>query len=155
MKLSLQIESQFSSAVKKSWLRAAVKEALVAAKADPQVQLDLVIADDTTLHRLNSAYRNIDKPTDVLAFALTEASSWETPFLTPPGELTPLGEVVISYPTAAKQAEEHGHSIDRELAILVLHGVLHLLGYDHDTDEAEREMKALEERALSLLDARA
>jgi probable rRNA maturation factor len=100
-------------------------------------------------------YRGVDSPTDVLAFALIQDSTDTTVFVTPPDEPPHLGEVLISYPTAAKQAEEHGHSVDRELAILVIHGVLHLFGYDHGTDEQEREMRGLEEAVLSTIETNA
>jgi probable rRNA maturation factor len=151
MKVSLQVDKRFSSQVKRRWLSAIVNRTLATAKADTKAQLDLTITDDTMIRALNKTFRNIDRPTDVLAFPLKEESS-DDPFVTPPEDLPTLGEVIVSYPTAAKQAESHGHSVDRELAILVIHGVLHLVGYDHATDEEEREMRALEEKTLRQLE---
>jgi len=85
-------------------------------------------ASDRELRRLNRDYRGKDRPTDVLSF---------------PGEASPegrhLGDVVISVPTARRQAAEQGHAVDRELRTLLLHGVLHCLGYDHETDDGTME----------------
>jgi probable rRNA maturation factor len=149
MKVSLTVDKPYSREVKRSWLRTVISKTLATAKADTRVQLDIVITNDETVHQLNREYRNIDKPTDVLAFALAEESGEADPFVAPPEEPKPLGEVIVSYPTAVKQATEHGHSTERELALLVVHGVLHLLGYDHDTDAAEEEMQALERQTLA------
>ena len=97
----------------------------------------------------------IDKPTDVLSFALMERKyDDETPFITPPDGVLHLGEVVISYPQAAKQAEDNGLTLEKELSLLIVHGVLHLLGYEHDKPDREREMRALEEKVLSELEKR-
>ena len=148
MRLSLQIDKPFRNYVKRPWLRQAVSKTLKTAHADPNVQLDLVITDDDTTHELNRTYRHVDAPTDVLAFALAESSIGDDVFVEPPDQLPALGEVIVSYPTAVRQAEQHGHPVEKELAVLVIHGVLHLLGYDHHTDEEEREMRALEAEAL-------
>jgi rRNA maturation RNase YbeY len=75
-----------------------------------------------------------------------------TPFVAPPDEIQHLGEVIISYPQAVIQAEEHQHSIKREIAILIIHGVLHLLGYEHDKPELEREMRVIEAEMLSYIE---
>ena len=148
MKLSIQIDKQFDGYVKRRWLRTIVSKTLATAKATSKVQLDLLITDENTIHTLNKTYRNIDRPTDVLAFALTQESSEGSPFVSPPNEPPHLGEVIVSYPAAIRQADEHGHSIEQELAILVIHGVLHLLGSDHEKSADEVKMRALEEKAL-------
>jgi probable rRNA maturation factor len=98
-----------------------------------EAALSVVITDDEAVRELNRQFRDVDAPTDVLAFGSGE----EGDFVTAPGEPAYLGDVIISYPRAVIQAEEYGHSIDRELALLTVHGILHLLGYDH-VDEAER-----------------
>ena len=74
------------------------------------------------------------------------------PFVAPPDGVTHLGEVIISCPQAVIQAEEHQHSVKREIAILIVHGVLHLLGYDHDKPELERQMGAREQEILSSIE---
>jgi len=73
----------------------------------------------------------------------------DSPFIMPPDGVLHLGEVIISYQQAVRQAEDIGHGIDQELALLIVHGVLHLLGYDHDEPDREREMRKLEQEILS------
>ena len=104
-------------------------------------ELSLSLVDDTAIAELNLSYRKLDRPTDVLSFSLLEGE--ESTFR---GNL--LGDVVISVETAARQAQEQEVGLDEELARLLIHGVLHLIGHDHmEPDEAER-MQA-EERRLS------
>ncbi len=74
------------------------------------------------------------------------------PFVAPPDGIEHLGEVIISYPQAVIQAEEHRHSVEREIAILIIHGLLHLLGYEHDKPDLEREMRARETEVLSCIE---
>jgi probable rRNA maturation factor len=98
--------------------------------------LAVVFAGDALLHRLNRDYRGKDKPTDVLSF---EGGG---------GDMG-LGDIIISVPAARRNAERFSRSLDRELEILVLHGFLHVLGYDHETDDGE--MEALEKRLRARL----
>lgn len=102
------------------------------------VELSIGLIDDPAIQALNRDYRQKDKPTDVLAFAMREAGS------SPPqrGEPELLGDVLISLETAARQARAHRRTVLEEVTMLLAHGLLHLLGYDHQTDEEEREMKA-------------
>lgn len=94
------------------------------------------------MHALNHEYRGKDKPTDVLSFALFESSGEGD--IVFPGEENQfaLGDLVVSIDTAARQAGELGHSLEREVAFLTIHGVLHLLGYDHARDSERRTMFA-------------
>jgi probable rRNA maturation factor len=108
---------------------------------DSTVSLHLV--SDQTIHTLNRQHRAIDRPTDVLSFPLLSER-----FVVPPDEPVHLGDVVISYPRAVAQAVEYGHSIDREVAYLVAHGVLHVLGYDHEQETERLRMREKEEEAL-------
>lgn len=98
-------------------------EAIASALSDQAIETILV--DDETIRELNREHRGLDKPTDVLSFPLD-------PF---PG--APLGSVIISADTAKRQAEEMGHSTEAEIAVLFLHGLLHLLGFDHECDQGE------------------
>ena len=100
-------------------------------------ELSLVLTDGTKVHELNRDYRGKDASTDVLSFPATPAA-------TEPGESPYLGDVVVSVPQARRQAHEHGREIDDELALLAVHGALHLLGYRHDTDETAAAMESLE-----------
>jgi probable rRNA maturation factor len=115
----------------------------VAQKAPPTeaTTVSMVLATDETLRRLNREFRGKDATTDVLSFA----SGGEE---LPDGS-RPLGEIVISVPQAARQAEELGHSLARELRVLAIHGYLHLLGYDHEVDDGRMmRLQARLERAL-------
>ena len=107
----------------------------------------LHLTTDQAIHRLNAEHRGLDFATDVLSFPLQDAEL----FVLPPGQPVDLGDVVISYPRAVEQAEEFGHSVDREVAYLVAHGVLHIMGYDHEEDADRERMRAKEEAALQPL----
>jgi probable rRNA maturation factor len=148
IQLSIRIEKPFVGLVSKQWLRRAVKLTLVYTGISSPVELGLVIAGDETVHELNRSYRSVDSTTDVIAFALSERGAKAEPFVTPPDDVIHLGEVIISYPQTKRQANEQRHSLERELALLVAHGVLHLLGYDHELPEQARKMKAMESRVL-------
>jgi probable rRNA maturation factor len=126
--------------------------------------VSLTLTDDEGIRELNRQYRNLDRPTDVLSFPLRDASSdepqvtWEGEYETVESEaedddgLDPsvelLGDIVISVPRARAQAAEYGHSVEREIGFLFVHGFLHLLGYDHETEAQEREMFARQEAVL-------
>lgn len=118
--------------------------------------VSILVTDDETVHVLNRDYRGYDQPTDVLSFGLSglakPALDDEEPsldFVLPPSAGRQLGEVVISYQTAERQAAEHGRTTDHELAHLLIHGILHLLGHDHFEPEEERAMRSREERLLA------
>ncbi|MBP2638128.1 MAG: ybeY [Firmicutes bacterium] len=120
----------------------------------PQNEVSVVLADDEYIHKLNRQYRNKDVPTDVLSFAMNDQSADDAePDIadTPEDIEILLGDIVISLETAARQAVEFGHSLERELAYLTIHGMLHLLGYDHECEEDKTEMRQEEEHVLSLL----
>ena len=148
IQLSIRIEKPFVGLVSKQWLRRAVKLTLVHTGLSSPVELGLVIAGDETVHELNRSYRSVDSTTDVIAFALSERSAKDEPFVAPPDEVIHLGEVIVSYPQAKRQADEQRHPLEREVALLVAHGVLHLLGYDHELPEQAHKMRAMEARVL-------
>jgi probable rRNA maturation factor len=118
--------------------------------------------NDEQIHELNRTYRNIDRPTDVLSFPMLESGDGEMNINyddledvsedgADPEEAEaeePLGDIVISVQRAIAQSEEYGHSVDREIGFLFVHGFLHLLGYDHESDEEERTMTEKQERIL-------
>ena len=151
MKLGIQIDKNFQKYLRKEWLHRVVEHSFAAQDIGSEVELGLLITDDETVRKLNQKYRGVDEPTDVLSFAFVERKPGSSPFITPPDGLLHLGEVVISYPQAVRQAEENNHKVEEEIALLVIHGILHLLGYEHDEPAREREMSALEERILSQL----
>ncbi len=114
---------------------------------DEDAELSVVLCDNAYIHELNKTYRNIDRPTDVLSFALNEGE--EEGYDGPDTKL--LGDIIISLDKTREQAEEYGHSFERELAYLTVHGMLHILGYDHMTDEDKAEMRKEEEFVLHRL----
>ena len=145
--VDVQTAPRFAGEVDEEMLRRVTAEALRHEGIEGEIALSVVITDDGAVRELNREFRDVDAPTDVLAFGTGEKSD----FVTAPGEPAYLGDVIISYPRAVIQAEEYGHSINRELALLTVHGVLHLLGYDH-VDEVERtEMWARQNEILESL----
>lgn len=112
-------------------------------------ELGLVITSQERVRELNRQYLGKDTPTDVLAFPMLAAEEDPTSFIPPPDGIRHLGEVIISYPQAVIQAGEQGHSTDKEIAILAIHGMLHLLGYDDETPELKKKMHAREQEILS------
>ena len=117
---------------------------VLAAAGVPEAELSLVLVGDRRMRRLNRLYRGKDRPTDVLAFPMRDAVPTVSPL---------LGDVVISLPTAGRQAGVQGHSLDREVTVLLIHGVLHLLGYDHERGErAARRMHSRERAILRSLE---
>ena len=110
-------------------------------------EVSVTLTNDAHIHALNRDYRGVDRPTDVLSFALTESE--EPEIFDAPGGVV-LGDLVISLERAAAQAETYGHSFLRELSFLTVHGMLHLLGYDHIEEEERLEM---EEEQRHVMDA--
>ena len=107
------------------------------------VIFNVIIVDNDEIHELNKKYRNIDRPTDVISFALEDDDT----FIKLPQRV--LGDIYISIDMAIKQANEYGHSLLRELSFLSVHGLLHLLGYDHMDSNEEKIMFELQERILN------
>jgi probable rRNA maturation factor len=121
---------------------------LQAEGAPPEAALSIVITDDDEIRSLNRQFRHVDAPTDVLAFA---DDPTEQAFVTAPDEPPYLGDVIVSYPRARVQSATQRHSAAIELRLLIVHGVLHLLGYDHATKEKQAQMWARQESILSTL----
>ena len=144
LQLADGVESPFDEAWFDRVAQAATAAGDPAIPAMAEIEVVLLLADDPTLHDLNRRYRGQDKPTDVLSFEGDDA---------PPGGPAAgprhLGDIAISVERARRQADDYGHSFERELAYLLTHGVLHLLGYDHETDDDQRRMRDAEERALA------
>ena len=107
------------------------------------VEFNLIIVDNKYIHELNKMYRNIDRETDVITFALEDEDS-----IVIPNDKRILGDIYISIDKAKSQAEEYGHSLLRELSFLAVHGFYHLLGYDHQTKEEEQIMFKKQEEVL-------
>jgi probable rRNA maturation factor len=152
MEIDVLVDEGIAIPFATDWLWGIAEQVLASEHAGSNAELSLVITGQDRIRQLNRDYRGKDEPTDVLAFAATGGGGAELPpFVSPPDGVRHLGEVVISYPQAVIQAAEHQHPVAREIAILVIHGVLHLLGYEHDVPERERRMKGREAEILSLI----
>lgn len=117
------------------------------------MEISITFATKDEIRQLNKAYRNVDNHTDVLSFPLIDDfNQLEDYDEDVNGEQIMLGDVVICLEKAREQAEEYGHSLQREIVYLFVHSLCHLLGYDHMTDEDKAEMRRLEEEVMSALD---
>jgi probable rRNA maturation factor len=153
MEINVLIDEGLEGCPEVSWLENAAEKVLVAQGVDSRSELGLVIVSQERIRELNLNYLGNDQPTDVIAFSMLPEPTREdaAPFPVPPDGIQHLGEVIISYPQAVIQAEEQQHSVRREMAILIIHGVLHLLGYD-DKPEVVQEMRAREAEVLSAIE---
>ena len=113
-------------------------------KIDTDYLIDVSIVDNKTIHKINKEYRNVDRPTDVISFAFFDDVNEKSL----PGVPSSLGEIIISFEKAEEQAVQYDHSAKREFSFLFVHGMLHLLGYDHMNEEDEKEMFSLQEKIL-------
>ena len=122
-------------------------------KLADETEISVLLVDNATIRELNRDYRAKDAPTDVLSFPLEEEREDEAePAVIGGPSARMLGDVVISVEKAVEQATEYGHSVERELAFLAIHGLLHLLGHDHEKGEAAKQaMRAEEKRILAAL----
>ncbi|MFH1003542.1 MAG: rRNA maturation RNase YbeY [Chloroflexota bacterium] len=154
MEIDVTIDEPFQGQLEEDWLRRVARQVLVSEGAGDDVEMGLVVTGQEQIRQLNRDYRRKDEPTDVLAFALRpeENPPGSPPFITPPDGQRHLGEVVVSYPQSLLQAAEQGHPVSREVATLIIHGGLHLLGYDHQTDQQEAAMRAREAAILDQLE---
>ncbi len=147
VRVSVQAMQGFAPWIERRRLADVAARALRCERKEGEVELSLVITDDEGIRELNRRFRGVDAPTDVLAFGsggdedgfvvAAEASSHDY-----------LGDIVISYPRALAQAKEQDHSLERELSLLIVHGVLHLLGHDDIDEERRAEMWARQEKIL-------
>lgn len=159
--INIQVVDDFADLVNEVDLTEAVAAALVAGSAENDANVSVVIAADELVRELNDTHRGLNEHTDVLAFSFTHEGDYygEEPeevaedmnFVLPPGESETLGEVIVSYPQAQRQADAAGHSLEKELAVLLIHGTLHLLGHDHMEPDDEAIMKPLEAQALAAI----
>ena len=163
-RVSIQIFEQFDGTVSAEWIRAVAEAALSIEPEWAAQRLSVVIADDHTVSELNRVHRGLDQTTDVLSFSNSHSGHYygesndsragikNAEFALPPGYDAGLGEVIISLGQVERQASEAGHSRQKELAIMLAHGILHLLGYDHELDTEAAEMFSLQDRVIANLD---
>lgn len=127
-------------------MKKVIRETVAEQYPDHRFELNLTICDNEYIREINREYRNIDKETDVLSFPMMD---FDTPEIT-----VMLGDIIISYEKAVSQAEEYCHSIKRELCFLCCHSALHLLGYDHETEDERTEMEQKQKEILERLNIR-
>jgi probable rRNA maturation factor len=139
----ITIDEAFSTAVAESRL-AEIARAVLSAEGVADCELGIVITDDETIRRLNREYAGEDHATDVLSFSLREGEEFVSA-----DDTLRLGEVIISLPTAKRQALDAARPVDDELAHLLVHGILHILGYDHAEEAEKSAMREREERILA------
>jgi len=128
-------------------LTTVIEQGLLYSGYREEAEVGVILVNDEEIREMNREYRHIDQPTDVLSFALLEGE----PQPTTPGAPILLGDIVISLPTATRQAAEYGHSLNREVTYLAVHGLLHLLGYDHIEEEDKGIMRQKEEEILRMV----
>lgn len=123
-----------------------INEASKQLEISDDLELSCILVDDQKIHEINKEYRNIDRSTDVISFALEDNEQYYVS-----GMPRSLGDIFISIDHAKMQAEEYGHSLKREMCFLFTHGLLHLLGFDHMEAEDEKEMIAMQKAILEAL----
>ena len=177
----VSVDEPYDGEIDAEWLEGVARAGLAAAGVVSGAEVSLLITGDETVRALNAEYRGLDETTDVLSFSAEHPGHWEGEgdgptdsrfrgndekggnddktgddeedgeFVLPPGLPRPLGEVIVSWPQAQRQAGEHGLTPMQELAHLVVHGALHLVGYDHVEPEEAALMQAREREALNAL----
>ena len=151
VEVDIQVDDRFVDEVDSSLIEQAVSATLAVEGVSESIEISMLVADDAALHALNRDYRGVDAPTDVLSFG-DDVEPAQAQFVRPPDAPRYLGDLAISYERVLVQAAAYGHSRARELAYLTVHGVLHLLGYDHERGEADAAlMRAHEEAAMERL----
>lgn len=155
--IAVEVDEAFAAQVDAGDLRAVIAATLrhVRGEGSAAETVAVLITDDEAVRALNRDYRGVDAATDVLSFAAQEAAE-DAPALLLPPELAAqlsqhLGDIVIAYPYAERQAAQFGNSVQAELRLLAVHGTLHLLGFDHATQADEAEMWAVQEAILAPL----
>jgi len=142
--INIEISEPFQDKVDKTTLYITAKKTLEHQAVPSSNGLSILITTDQQIHDYNLRFRGIDSPTDVLSFNLDQ--------LDPDDDTQYLGDVVISYPTASAQAQIYGHGVTEELQLLIIHGILHLLGYDHAKPADKTRMWKVQKEILSILE---
>jgi len=155
MEINVLVREEFVNLVEPVFLERIAGAVVNYARPAGDYELGVVITGDDEVRRLNRVYRAQDKPTDVLSFAMADELEEEGSTEFPPTTdgIEHLGEVIISYDTALRQARENDHPVEKEISILLIHGVLHLLGYDHEDDTQAGEMERMETEILQQIEA--
>lgn len=145
MTIFIIIADSFAPLVDSTLIKRSASTTLTSQEILPKTDLTISITDDSHVRQLNLQYRNIDAPTDVLAFPAE--------YIDPDTGHNYLGDIIISFERASKQAKSSHHPVNNELQLLVVHGVLHLLGFDHDQIDKKNEMWSAQNQILKLMGA--
>lgn len=143
MMINIQIEPPYEDVMKEDWILRVSRAALEHAQGENEVETTIVLTGDETLKSLNAQHLGMDAPTDVLSFPADEFD--------PDQQMPYIGDVIISVPRAKEQAEAAGHPLENEISLLIVHGILHLLGYDHDSEKRKALMWKKQAEILSKL----
>ncbi len=143
MMINIQIEPPYDNEIEEARLLRVSQAVLEQERGDSEVETTIVLTDDETLRALNAQHLGVDAPTDVLSFPADEFD--------PDQQMPYIGDVIISVPRAKEQAFAAGHPLENEISLLVVHGILHLLGYDHDLEERKAVMWSKQAEILSNL----
>jgi len=150
--ISISFDADIDIPQKKTWFKNIIRRILKLMDINSPIEIGLFITDDKKIKALNKKHRKIDKPTDVLSFQMDENKGSEK-FILPPDDINRMGEIIISIETAKRDAAKQKLTIEEELTFLLVHGVLHLAGYDHIIAEEGRVMRNKEDEVISLLEA--
>ncbi len=152
--IDIRVERGLKCPFKRDWVRGIIKTILNVESVKYHLELGIMFTDNPTIQKLNKKYRSINQPTDVLSFSLPNdiSSIFQLPSSSSPECRTQIGEIVISLPMAFEQASDHKSSIEREVTVLLIHGTLHLLGYDHIKASDARRMEAKEKTIINSID---
>ena len=145
--LEIEEDSKYLELIEKVIGQAFIKEKI----DDINLYINIILTNPENIRKINKQYRNIDKATDVLSFPMFEKEEIENLKNNGNDIEEPLGDIIISIEKVKEQAEEYGHSFERELAYMLIHGFYHLMGYDHMNDEEKRQMREKEEGVLNKL----
>ncbi|RPJ64254.1 MAG: rRNA maturation RNase YbeY [Dehalococcoidia bacterium] len=153
--VNIQVKRGLGFPFKKADVANVIERALELSRVDEPVEIDCLITDNSTIHKLNKLYRGIDSPTDVLSFRLSDKNPniEDVDFPVDPNGIMNLGQIIISYPRTVEQAPQHGNTIKQELCLLLVHGTLHLLGFDHIDNSDARRMRRQENKITRYFDA--
>jgi probable rRNA maturation factor len=149
--VSIRMKRIKGCSVKRAWIRQTILAVLDAENVSAPLEIDCLVTNDAGIRALNSRYRGIDQPTDVLSFALDEPGTDGAAFPVTPGGTAGMGILVVSYPTAVEQAQRNRVAVEDELRLLLVHGMLHILGYDHERQKEGLAMRKKEREILGLI----
>jgi probable rRNA maturation factor len=153
MEIGIIIDEEYEPNFDPEWLEKVVRRVLELEKSPENTEMGLVVTSGEEVGTLSQEYLKDEETHDVLTFAFNPGLPKDNDFVLPPDGLLHLGEVIISYPQAAIQAGEQKHSVRTEVVVLTIHGIMHLLGYDHLEPEDKQKMRARESDILKIIDS--